>query len=83
MTGFLFAFAVVTMPGLAQLNDREFLRAFQAMDAVIQNNQPVFVSVWIGSVVSLMIALVLGMWQLQGTECLLLLLAALAYLLGV
>jgi len=44
VTGFVFAFAVVVMPGLRTLNDGEFLRAFQVMDRVIQNNQPVFCS---------------------------------------
>ena len=39
VAGFLFAFAIVIMPGIGSLNDREFLRAFQVMDRVIQNNQ--------------------------------------------
>lgn len=39
---FLFAFAIVAMPGIRTLNDGEFIRAFQAMDLVIQNNQPIF-----------------------------------------
>lgn len=42
VAGFLFSFAIVVMPGISDLNDREFLRAFQVMDRVIQNNQPVF-----------------------------------------
>ena len=53
VAGFLFAFAVVVMPGIGSLNDRDFLRAFQVMDHVIQNNQPIFMLVWVGSVVSL------------------------------
>ncbi|MGB5425029.1 MAG: hypothetical protein WBN03_22880, partial [Desulfobacterales bacterium] len=51
VAGFLFAFSVVVMPGIRSLNDREFIRAFQVMDRVIQNNQPIFMLVWIGSVV--------------------------------
>ena len=31
------------MPGLSNLNDKEFIRAFQVTDAVIQNNQPIFI----------------------------------------
>jgi uncharacterized membrane protein len=40
VAGFLFAFAIVVMPGIRSLNDREFIRAFQVMDGVIQNNHP-------------------------------------------
>ena len=43
VAGFVFAFAVVVMPGIKGLPDREFIRAFQVMDGVIQNNQPMFV----------------------------------------
>ncbi len=32
VAGFLFAFAEVLMPGIRALGDREFIRAFQAMD---------------------------------------------------
>ncbi len=35
------------------LNDREFIRAFQVLDRVIQNRQPLFMLVWVGSVVAL------------------------------
>ena len=42
------------MPGLSNLNDKEFIRAFQVTDAVIQNNQPIFMLTWIGSIVSLL-----------------------------
>ncbi len=83
VAGFLFAFALVTMPGIRSLNDREFIRAFQVMDRVIQNNQPIFVLVWIGSVVALLPSAGLGIWQLDGAGRLLIIFAALAYLLGV
>jgi uncharacterized membrane protein len=83
VAGFLFAFAIVVMPGIRSLNDREFIRAFQAMDGVIQNNQPLFVLVWVGSVVTLVISAVFGIGQLDGVERLLIILAALAYILGV
>ena len=49
VAGFVFAFAVVVMPGIRSLGDGEFLRAFQVMDRVIQNNQPIFMLAWIGS----------------------------------
>ncbi len=83
VAGFLFAFAIVTMPGIRSLNDREFIRAFQVMDRVIQNNQPIFMLVWVGSVVAFVISAVLGIGQLDGAGRLLIIFAALAYLLGV
>ncbi len=83
VAGFLFAFAVVAMPGIGSLNDREFIQAFQVMDRVIQNNQPIFLFVWVGSVVALIASVVLGIGQLDGAGRLLIFFAALAYLLGV
>ena len=35
--GFISTYAIVVMPGLSNLNDKNFLRAFQVTDAVIQN----------------------------------------------
>ena len=83
VAGFLFAFALVVMPGIRSLNDQEFIRAFQVMDRVIQNNQPIFVLVWVGSVVALLTSAVLGIGRLDGAGRLLIIFAALAYLLGV
>lgn len=81
--GLLFAFAIVVMPGIGSLNDKEFLRAFQVMDRVIQNNQPIFILVWLGSVVTLIIAAVFGFGQLDGVGRLLIISATFAYILGV
>jgi uncharacterized membrane protein len=83
VAGFLFAFALVAMPGIKSLNDPEFIRAFQVMDRVIQNNQPIFVLVWVGSVVALVTSAVLGIGQLVGSNRLLIIFAALANFLGV
>ena len=83
VSGFLFAFAVVVMPGIRSLNDREFIRAFQVMDRVIQNNQPIFMLVWVGSVVVLITSVVLGIGQLDGGGRLLIIFATIVYLLGV
>jgi uncharacterized membrane protein len=83
VAGLLFAFASVVMPGIKQLNDREFIRTFQVIDGIIQNNQPLFVTVWVGSIVALLAAAGLGFGQLQGTLRLLLLSAPLLYILGV
>ena len=83
VAGFLFAFAIVAMPGIRNLNDRDFIRAFQVMDRVIQNNQPISVLVWAGSVLALVTATVLGIGQLDGAGLLLLIFAAVSYLFGV
>ena len=53
VTGELLVFQTVVMPGIAKLKDADYLRAFQLIDGIIQKNQPVFVFVWIGSVVAL------------------------------
>jgi uncharacterized membrane protein len=83
VAGLLFAFAIVIMPGLKTLTDREFIRAFQVIDGVIQNSQPVFMLVWVGSVLAVLAALVLGIGQLTRAERLLLVFSAAIYLLGV
>ena len=83
VAGFLFAFAVVVMPGIRSLNDREFIRAFQVIDRIIQNNQPIFMLVWVGSVVVLITSAVLGFGQLDGIGRLLIILATLVYILGI
>ncbi|NER35404.1 MAG: DUF1772 domain-containing protein [Oscillatoria sp. SIO1A7] len=83
VAGFLFAFATIVMPGIKTLNDREFIRAFQAIDGVIQNNQPLFVAVWIGSIVASVAAAGLGFGELDGALRLLSISAPLIYILGV
>lgn len=83
VAGFLFAFAAVVMPGFRHLDDGDFIRAFQVVDRVIQKNQPLFIFVWVGSVLTLVIAAVLGVWQLRGADRWLVIAAALVYVLGV
>jgi uncharacterized membrane protein len=83
VAGFLFAFAVVVMPGIGKLDDRGFIRVFQAIDRVIQNNQPVFLAVWVGSMLALMAALILGLFHLRGSALLLMVAALFVYLFGV
>jgi uncharacterized membrane protein len=83
VAGFLFAFAAVVMPGISRLDDGGFIRAFQVMDRVIQNNQPLFVFVWVGSVLALVAAAVLGLFALSASDRLLLIVATLIYLLCV
>ena len=83
VAGLLFAFAVIVMPGIGSLDDGGFIRAFQAIDRVIQNNQLLFLIVWVGSLLALIAAAVLGMWALSGADRLLIIVAALLYLLCV
>jgi uncharacterized membrane protein len=82
VAGLLFAAAVV-MPGFRTLDDGSFIRAFQVVDRVIQNNQPLFLFVWVGSVLAVVAAMVLGLWTVTGIDRLLVVIAALVYLLGV
>jgi uncharacterized membrane protein len=51
VAGLMFGFAVVVMPGIAKLPDRDYLISFKQMDEIIQNNQPAFMLVWVGSIV--------------------------------
>ena len=83
VAGLLFAFAVVVMPGIGRLDDGGFIRAFQAIDRVIQDNQPLFMLVWVGSVLALITAAALGVSVLAGPDRLLIIVAAGLYLLCV
>lgn len=81
--GFVFAFATVVMPGLAKLGNKGFIRGFQVIDGVIQNGQPVFGLIWIGSAVSITLTGVLATLQLDGFERAVLVASAVVYLVGV
>ncbi len=83
VAGFTFAFACVVMPGTGSLGDREFLRSFQVVDRVIQNGQPLFGVVWLGSAAALLVAAVLGFGRLEGIDRALLVGAAILFLGGV
>ena len=83
VAGLLFGFAVIVMPGIAKLSDRDFLISFKNMDGIIQNNQPVFMLVWLGSVVAIIATTILGFQNLVTSQTNLLWLASAFYLLGV
>jgi len=83
VAGFLLAFAAVVMPGIRNLGDREFLRAFREIDGIIQRGHPLFGLVWLGSVLVLVIGLALGLGHVVGFDRMLLALAGGVYLLGV
>ena len=81
--GFIFTYAIVVMPGLSNLNDKDFLRAFQVTDAVIQNKQPLFMFTWIGSIVAMLTTILVSLVSVGLSETWLILLIAAAYFLGV
>ena len=83
VSGFIFTYAIIVMPGLSNLNDKEFIRAFQVTDAVIQNNQPIFMLTWIGSIVSLLITILISVVNFGLSEAWLIVLMSVFYLLGV
>ena len=71
------------MPGLSNLNDKDFLKAFQVTDAVIQNNQPLFMFTWIGSIVAILTTIVASFITVGLLKSWLIILVGAAYLLGV
>ena len=79
VAGLLFGFAVVVMPGIAKLTDKAFLLAFKRMDEIIQNNQPLFILVWAGSILTVLATLILGTMNLTGTQLYLLWIASVLY----
>ena len=83
VAGLMFGFAVVVMPGIAKLPDRDYLISFKQIDEIIQNNQPAFMLVWVGSIVSIIVASILGVQNLVTSQTNLLWLALGFYLLGV
>jgi len=83
VTGLLVTFALLVMPGLGQMDDRSFLRGFQEIDLIIQRSHPVFVLVWLGSILSLLAVTVMGFGQLDGWAQGLLVTATTLYILGV
>jgi len=83
VTGFVFTYAVIVMPGLARLNDKEFIRAFQVTDQIIQNKQPVFIAVWVGSILSVVVTMVTALVGSIGSAGWAVMVIGVAYLLGV
>ena len=83
VSGFIFTYAIVVMPGLSNLNDKDFLRAFQVTDAVIQNKQPLFMFTWIGSIFAMLTTILVSLVSVGLPETWLILLIGFTYLLGV
>ena len=83
VTGFIFTYAIIVMPGLSKLSDKEFLKAFQVTDAVIQNKQPIFMVIWVGSIMSVLSLIFISIVYVGLSETWLIVLVALIYLMGV
>ena len=83
VAGLVLTFAIVVMPGIKTLGDLGFLKSFKAIDRVIQNNQPIFMLVWLGSALVLLASTVLGLWRLEGLDRVLLVVACTIYIFGV
>ena len=83
VTGFIFTYAIVVLPGFSKLDDKEYIRAFQVTDEVIQNNQPLFMLTWIGSIISVLGAILASILSPDLSETWFIVLIGVVYLLGV
>ena len=83
VTGFIFTYAIVVMPGLSKLKDKEFIRAFQVTDEIIQNNQPIFMLIWFGSIISVFSLIISSVIIIGISESLLTIIIGTIYLFGV
>ena len=81
--GFIFTYSIVVMPGLSNLNNKDFLKAFQVTDAVIQNNQPLFMFTWIGSIVAILTTIVASLITVGLSDAWIIIMVGVAYLVGV
>ena len=71
------------MPGFSKLEDKEFLRAFQVTDGIIQNNQPLFMLTWVGSIISVLSVIAISIFSLGLSEAWIIFIVGLIYLIGV
>jgi len=83
VTGFILTYAIVVMPGLSKLDDKEFIKAFQVTDGIIQNNQPIFILIWVGSIISVVSTIIISIFTLGLLEAWKIIFMSLVYLLGV
>ncbi len=83
VTGFILTYAIVVMPGLSKLDDKEFIKAFQVTDGIIQNNQPIFIIIWVGSIISVVSTIIISIFTLGILEGWKIIFVSLVYLIGV
>ena len=83
VTGLIFTYAIVVLPGFSKLDDKEYIRAFQVTDGVIQNNQPLFMLTWIGSIISVLGAISASILSPELAKTWFVVLIGAVYLIGV
>ena len=81
--GFILTYAIIVMPGLSKLDDKEFIKAFQVTDGIIQNNQPIFILIWVGSIISVLGTIITSILSLGIVEAWPIIFVGVIYLLGV
>jgi len=81
VTGFILTYAIVIMPGLSNLDDKEFIKAFQVTDGIIQNNQPIFILIWVGSIMSVFGTIITSILSLGILDAWLIIFVSVVYLL--
>ncbi len=68
VSGFILIYSKVVMPGLSNLNDKDFQKESQVTDTIIQNNQPVFMFNWIGSILAVSAAMLVSLASIRFAE---------------
>jgi uncharacterized membrane protein len=71
------------MPGLSKLDDKEFIKVFQVTDGIIQNNQPIFILIWVGSIMSVLITIITSILSLGILDAWIIIFVGIVYLLVV
>ena len=66
-----------------KLDDKEFIKAFQVTDGIIQNNQPIFILIWVGSIISVVSTIIISIFTLSILEGWKIIFVSLVYLIGV
>ena len=79
----IFTYAIVVLPGFSKLDDKEYIRAFQVTDEVIQDNQPLFMLTWIGSIISVLGAILASILSPELAKTWFVVLIGAVYLIGV
>ena len=83
VTGFILTYALVIMPGLSNFDDKEFIKVFQVTDGIIQNNQPIFILIWVGSIMSVLGTIITSILSLGILDAWIIIFAGVVYLLVV
>ncbi|NTS77114.1 DUF1772 domain-containing protein [Catenovulum sp. SM1970] len=83
IAGLLFCYAILIMPGLKKLDDKSFIKAFQVTDRIIQNNHPLFILIWLGSALSIIVLAISSLGKLEGIDVYIMLFALTGYFCGI